>query len=346
MAREIDEIPEAIEGLLTAIGPEARATAAAFRRADPSWVSVVARGTSDHAAVYARYLVEVELGLPAGLAAPSVTTVYRAPLRWSGGALLAVSQSGQSPDVVEVTDAARRGGAVTVAITNDGASPLAAAAEHVILCRAGAEQAVPATKTYVTQLVAVARFVSALTSDDRLTGALAALPERIRAALDRADAWLAGQSGSDSVCDMIARAERALVVSRGFNLSTVLEIALKLKETSGVFADGYSAADLLHGPLVLAGSEVPVLVVRPGGPMAESVDAAAEGARRRGASVWVIGSGAPSGPRHLAVAANVPEQLSPIVTVAPGYRIAERVARIRGLDPDHPLGLTKVTHTR
>lgn len=345
MRAEIEEIPRVVADLLSHVHGDAGTAASAFRERRPEWLSIVARGTSDHAAIYARYLAEIALGIPTGLAAPSVITTYRASLRWTGGALLAISQSGQSPDVVEVVAAARAGNALTIAITNDPRSPLAAAAEHVILCHAGTEAAVPATKTYVTELVAIAALIAAL-GDDRLGHSLAPLPAILEGVLRASDEWLNAQSGEDSIVSAIALAGRALVVSRGFNLATAFEIALKLKETAGIFAEPYSAADLLHGPLILAGADIPTIIIRPNGPIAASIDAAAAAVRGRGGHAWRIA--ADEGFRSMVsgVPRDLPESLTPIPYVLPGYLIAEAVARQRGLDPDAPLGLTKVTHTR
>jgi glucosamine--fructose-6-phosphate aminotransferase (isomerizing) len=344
MRAEIEDVPRAVGDLLSLVSSEALPAASAFRERRPGWLSIVARGTSDHAAIYARYLAETSLGLPTGLAAPSVVTTYRAPLRWAGGALLAISQSGQSPDVVEVVAAARAGRALTVAVTNDPRSPLAAEAEHVILCHAGAEAAVPATKTYVTELVAIASLIAAI-GDDRLGRSLAPLPVILEGVLRASGDWLAEQPSDDSVVSAIASAGRALVVSRGFNLATAFETALKLKETAGVFAEPYSAADLLHGPLILAGRDVPTIIIRPNGPIAESIDAAAESVRDRGGRTWQIAFGGFHGPMAVALPGDLPEALTPIAYVLPAYLIAEAVARQRGLDPDAPQGLTKVTHT-
>jgi glucosamine--fructose-6-phosphate aminotransferase (isomerizing) len=345
MRDEIGEIPEIVERVLREGEPETREAATAVTGAGVRFVSIVGRGTSDHAAVYARYLVETMLGIPTGLAAPSVHTAYGARLDWRGGLVLSFSQSGEGPDVVAVTEAARAGGALTVAITNEPASPLAVAAEHVLLCRAGRERAVAASKTYVAQLVAVAALVSAAAPDRGLEGPLHGLARRLETAIEAGAAWL---DGGGSPVGAFAEADRSLVVSRGFNLATALEIALKLKETGRSFADGYSTADLLHGPVVLAASDVPILAFRPPGPIAASIDEGLDVARRAGARVWTVGSRssrAPAG-EALELGDDLPEALTPIVYVVPGQLLAERVARERGFDPDAPVGLSKVTRTR
>ena len=344
MRREIGETPAVVARLLGEGSGELDAAAAAIRRAGPSWVSIVARGTSDHAGVHLRYLIETELGLPTGLAAPSVTTVYGGRIAWRGGLVVAVSQSGRSPDLIAVIEAARAGGALTVAIANDSGSPLAAAAELVIDCRAGEERSVAATKSYVAQLAAGAALVSRLAPTPHLANELGRLPAELGAAL------VASIAAIDDAAEIVAEfaaAERALVVSRGYDHATALEVALKLKETSRLFAEGYSTADLSHGPIVLSGPGVPVLVVRPDGRMAADADAAIAALERVGEPPWVVGGRTLSrGRRAIPLPIDLPDSLAPLAHILPGQLLAEAVARRRGYDPDAPPGLSKVTLTR
>ena len=348
MAREIDETPAAVERLLRDGGPAIADAAAAIRSVDPAWVSLVARGTSDHVAVYGRYLIASRLGLPTVLAAPSLTTIYQADQRWAGGLVIAISQSGRSPDIVEVVEAARRGGALTVVVTNEPASPLALAGQLVVPCLAGPERSVAATKSYVTCLVAIAAVVARLPDDRSLVVGLDRLPASIAAVIDHARPWLAG-----GVVDELARSDRALITARGYDLGTALEIAIKLQETAGMFADGHSTADLEHGPVALAGPDVPVVAIRPDGAMGRSVDGALERVRAHGARPWIVGGQeTPStlddlGVEHsLRLPLDLPPELAPAAHVIPGQLLAESVARRRDRDPDRPLGLTKVTLTR
>lgn len=343
MAAEIREIPGLVaEQLVVAADPIARA-AAAVTAAAPRWVSMVARGTSDHAATYGRYLLEAQLGVPVALAAPSLTTVYGATVDWSGGLVVAVSQSGRSPDLGAVVEAARAGGAVTITITNEPESPLAAAAEHVIPCLAGEELAVAATKTYVAELVALAALVAVLRPASTVAGSLPRLSGVLDACLEVAERWIA-ESGA---VDAFARADRALVASRGYNLSTALEIALKLKETGAVFAEGYSTADLLHGPIALAGPGIPLLAIRPDGPMGAGIDEGVARAVAGGTTAFVVGGeDVRVDPAALALPLDLPEELTPMAFILAGQLLAEAVARARGRDPDAPSGLTKVTLTR
>ena len=348
MRHEIEEIPGVVARILQVEAARLDAAATAIRAARPSAALIVARGTSDHAGIYARYLLESELGLPVGLAAPSITTVYRRPLDWSRVLLLAVSQSGASPDVVTVTRTAREGGAVTIAITNEPGSDLGAAAEHTIRCGAGPERAVAATKTYVAELAAVAALVAGVEPASPLGPALERAPDALHAALRSAESWV---DGAGELVEAIVDAGRALVVSRGYNLATALEVALKLKETSRIFAEGYSSADLLHGPVALAGPAVPVLALRPDGPMGVAIDGALERVAASGAPIWLVGGREAAAVRSLAVHARLdlgdrlPETLSPLAFVLPGYLVADAVARRRGMNPDAPEGLTKVTLT-
>ncbi|MDQ4036512.1 MAG: SIS domain-containing protein [Chloroflexota bacterium] len=345
MRREIAQIPSAVQRILAASPPELRAVAQAIRRHRPAWAMIAARGTSDHAAVYAQYLIETHLGLPTGLAKPSVTTVYAAPLAWRGGLLIAISQSGQSPDIIGVVEAARRGGALTVSITNEHPSPLATTAEWDLRCHAGQELAVPATKTYVAQLAVVAALVAAVTDDSELKEGLARLPAVLRSALRLTDGWLSGH-GRTAIADLAA-ADRALIVSRGYNLATSLELALKLKETCGLFAEAYSTADFAHGPLVLAQAAVPALAIRPDGAIGVLVDdTLAAVAARRGRPTVIGGVEAAAIPNALSLPSSLPEALTPIQFVVPGQLLVEATALARGISPDAPVGLGKVTRTR
>jgi len=349
MRREIEAIPSVVARFLDEGRDEVGAAAAAIRAAAPPFVSIVARGTSDHAAIHLRYLIETQLGIPTGLAAPSVTTVYGAAVRWNGGLVIAVSQSGRSPDLIAVVEAARAAGATTVAIANDASSPLAAAAEHVIDCRAGEELAVAATKSYVSQLAAGAALVAALAPDGPIASALPATPSLLGAALATSVGVVDDHS---EIVAEFAASERSIVISRGYDYPTALETALKLKETGRLFAEGYSSADFSHGPVVLSGPGVPVLAIRPDGPMGDAVDEGIKAARAAGGTPWVVGGIAAGEASHdshlirLPLPRDLPGGLAPLATIIPGQLLAEAVARRRGYDPDAPPGLRKVTLTR
>ena len=349
MRAEIDEIPGVVERALAEGDPDVERIAAAIRAFRPGWVSFAGRGTSDCVCTYGRYLVEVATGLPVVPAAASATTLYRAAHRWEHGLLVSVSQSGRSADIVAVSEAARRGGALTVAITNDPASPLAAAAEHVLPARAGEELAVAATKTYVACLVALAALVARWIGTRRLADGLERLPAVLRGTLHEAAPWIE----ASGIVPAFAGAQQALIVSRGYDLATALEIALKLQETAGLFAIGYSTADLEHGPVALARADVPVLAIRPDGDAGRRIDGALERVRAIGARPWIVGGqetpsdlGAPRSDGHsLRLPLTLPIELQAACLILPGQLLAEAVSRARGRDPDRPAGLTKVTTT-
>lgn len=343
MSQEIRETPQVVERLLRNETAAVLASSTAIRRLRPRLAVIVGRGTSDNAGTYARYLIELALGVPVALAAASLTTVYRSTTSWRGVLLVALSQSGASPDVVEVTRTARAGGALAIALTNDPASDIAAAADHVIELRAGEEHAVAATKTYVAELTAVASMVLQAAEDVATGREICRLPDAIVRTIEKAESWLAGD---DDPASEFAATDRALVVSRGPNLATAQEIALKLKEASRIFAEGYSTADLLHGPVSLAGADVPTLAIRPDGSIGRSIDVGLARIRAFGGRPWLIGGAqVASLPRALALDVGIPEVLTPIPYVLPGQLLAEIVSRRRDLDPDAPHGLTKVTRT-
>ena len=337
------EQPAALARLLAEGRLAAEAFAARVRRRRPAFAVLAARGTSDNAARYGQYVLGVRNGLVAALATPSVFTRYHATPQLAEALVLGISQSGQSPDIVAVVAEGRRQGAVTAAITNDPGSPLARAAEVVIPIRAGRERAVAATKTYTAELMAFAMLSAALGDDPGAWRELEAVPglaaRAIELNLDRVEA--AGR---------FRRPSRLVVLGRGFNLSTAFEIALKVKETSAVMADPYSAADFLHGPVALLGRGLPVMVVAPASaPFGDLDDAVLALAKERRCRVIAV-SDAPGVLGRAAVAlplpAGAPEWLSPLLAVLPGQLWAQALATARGLDVDAPRALTKVTLTR
>jgi glucosamine--fructose-6-phosphate aminotransferase (isomerizing) len=365
MLAEIRETPAVVRGLLRDGAAESARVAEEIRRAAPAVVVVAARGTSDHAGVYARYLFESHLRLPVVLAASSLTTIYGRSMDWRGSLVVGISQSGEGPDVAAVVSAARHAGALTVAITNEPGSSLAAAADHVLACRAGTERAVAATKTYVAELAVVAVLVAALAGTDGrdgpggpggqegtdagsagLSGALPRLPDVLDRVLAASEAWI---GRADALVEALAASDRALVVSRGYDYATALEVALKLKETSRIFAEGYSSADLLHGPVALAEPAIPMLVFRPDGPMGDALDGSIARARALGARPWIVGgrdlAAVADGLRTVSLPVDLPDALTPLAFALPGQLVAEAVARRRGMDPDAPPGLSKVTRT-
>jgi len=311
---------------------------------------VAARGSSDNAARYAQYLWSLRTGLPVTLATPSLHTVYQGRLDVRRRAVVAISQSGGSPDVVGVLEHARAQGSPTLAVTNNVASPLAAAAEVVVDLAAGDERSVAATKTYTASLLAVALLAVAMDDEVRRPAAqqaLAEVPEALAAAV-------ADTSGVDAAARLLARCTRAVAVGRGLNLSTAYETALKVTELTGVLVAPYSPADLLHGPIAAVGPDVPALLVAPDEPASASVLATVPELRRRGAPVIVVRteSADPSVGRDLEISelvlpsrARLDDWLTPLTAVVPGQLVARRLAEIRGLDVDRPAGLSKETRT-
>lgn len=340
MADEIRQTPEVVARQLTEGGRAIHTAARAISRARPRWVAIAARGTSDHAAVYARYLIEGILGIPVVLVAPSINTVYESRRSWSDGLLISISQSGRSADLLAVLEAAKQRGRPTIAITNDTRSPLADGSDFVIDCLAGVEKSVAATKTYVGSLAAVASLVEGLHTTDSLD--TSALPEMAQRTLEASDRWIE-ESG---VVDSFAAAAGSLTIGRGYNYATALEVALKLIETSRRFSIGYSAADFEHGPIVLAQDSTPVLFIQSPGSMGVRTRPLRQRLVSSGCDVWTVTTEPDSPPNQtLFLPIEVTDEISPIPMVLPGLILAETAARSLGYDPDAPRGLTKVTKT-
>ncbi len=332
MRREIAEQPAAVEATLAGIAAPAAALAAAVGERGLDRVVLVARGTSDHVAIYARYLLEARCALSASLAAPSLYTTYRPPVDLSRALVLGVSQSGQTPEIVAALEFAAGRGALIAALTNEAGSPLALAVEHALVTAAGEERSVAATKTFTTALAAVGELARALGASD-LAGGLHSLPAALEAAAAVPDELVR------SAAEALLRAEAAVCVSRGYAYATALEAALKLKEVAGLWAEGFSAADLRHGPRAAA-LGLPALVFHAGGPLAGDVEGLERELSDAGSPVVSIGPG-----RSLPAAEGLCEELAPIALIVPAQLVAERLAVLRGRDPDRPPGLTKVTRT-
>ena len=344
---EILEQPEAARRQLASSSDAIRGVVERLRERPVSSAVIAARGTSDHAAIYAQYALGVRNRLSVGLATPSVVSIYGADPDVRDSLVIGISQSGASPDIVGVVEAGRRQRAATLAITNDPASPLASAAEFVIELAAGPERAVAATKTYTTSLLAIARLSVALSragqaraGDDERD--LAAIPDAIAAAL-------AVEPEVEAIARELAGMDRCVVVGRGFEYATARESALKLKELAQVFADPYSAADFLHGPIALVQPGIPLLVFAPEGAAAAGQVELLRGLRERGADTLVLSDVTETrelGRWSLPIPAGVPEWLRPIVSIVPAQLLAHHVTIARGLDPENPRSLTKVTRTR
>ncbi len=271
---ELEQGPEVVERLVAEGAEAVERLADAVRVRDVDFVLIAARGTSDHAAIYAQYVLGARNGLPVALAAPSLVSVYGTGPRLRNALVIGISQSGQSPDIVAVLEDARRQGALTAAFTNDPGSALAAAAEHVVELRAGEELAVAATKTYLAESAAVAMLSSALLGDGAAPPALRALPAALREALLVEDT-VAG------LAEARAGQDRCAVLGRGYHYATAREWALKLKELAYVLADPYSAADFQHGPIALVTQAYPVLAVATTGPLSTGPRSSSAGSGMR-----------------------------------------------------------------
>ena len=331
-ARLLESAPQALAGI---------AAVAAMRR--PRFVVIAARGSSDNAALYGQYLFAVRNRMPVALATPSVITLFGARPDMSEALVLGISQSGRSPDILAVVAEARRQGAPTVAITNDTASPLAGAAEHTIDLRAGPELATAATKTYTTQLLAAALISFALDEPSAAESAeIAAVPKTM------ADA-LSAEPQARELAAALPTLERAVVLGRGYDYATAREWALKLQELAQVLALPFSTADFEHGPIALADPGLAVLAVAPAGPELDAQGQVLGRLRdRHGSDIVIISdSGAArSLGRGLAMPAGVPRWLTPVVAIIPGQLFAYHLTVARGLDPDNPRTIRKVTETR
>jgi len=342
---EIAEQPAVARRVLAASRQAVGHAAAAVGARAVSGLVIAARGSSDHAATYAKYLFELRNRLPVSLASPSEYTKYLTPPRLDRFCVLAISQSGSSPDVVAVVREGRRQGAVTLALTNRPDSDLAREAEIVLPMHAGAERSVPASKTYTASLLMVALLSCALEPDTRFRDALADVPSALEEALrvEEQAASLAHTIHSDRMM-----ADRIIVLGRGYHLATAQEVALKLTETSHVLAQAQSVADFLHGPVAVVEAGLPALLVDSEGPAQADVEAAATLLRDRGARVVQLTDRAEPWPgveAAITLPTGLPEALAPLPFAVAGQLLAYHLARSRGLDPDHPHQLQKVTRT-
>ena len=345
MRAEIAEQPQALRRTLDALLPQAGALEALGR--ETRQVLFIARGSSDNAAVYGQYLCSVRAGRLASLASPSLATVYRADLDLDGVLAVAVSQSGATGEIVTTLEWARRCGARTVAVTNAAGSPLTEAADVALVTQAGSELAVPATKTYTTQLAALAVLALSMGRGPRPAPPGAGL-EALWGVPDAMEAMLEVAPAAEALAGRLTDADTLVVSGRGFAYSTALELSLKLKETCYVTAVGLSYADLVHGPIAILDAGTPALLVAAAdGPMLPEMTGLARRIAATGADVYGIG-----GDHDFAAACRstlsgpaLPEHLAPLALVVPGQLLAEALARARGLDPDVPRGLDKVTQT-
>jgi len=304
-----------------------------LQHSPPSVVVTAARGSSDHAATFAKYAIETLTGTLTVSASPSVSSVYASDLRLRDAVFLAISQSGRSPDLLAQTEAARRGGAFVVALVNDESSPLATSADLLLPLHAGPERSVAATKSYVCALASVLQICAHWSQDTALLQALDLLPEQLQQAFELD--W-------SPLVSSLSDARNLFVIGRGPGLAIAQEAALKLKETCAIHGEAFSAAEVRHGPMTLVGPEFPVLVFAQADASRGSTLAIAQEFANRGARVH---SADPDGPGALPVLADVHPLCAPLLQIVSFYRAANALALARGLNPDSPPHLNKVTET-
>ena len=335
MAREVAEIPEAARRFLDGSRDAVLAAAAALRDRRPVVVTTVARGSSDHAATYLKYAIELEQGIPVASLGPSIASIYQRPLHLAQGACIGISQSGRSPDIVEMLRAAGAGGALTIAISNAPDSPLSDASAHALPLLAGVEHSVAATKTFVTSVLSGLALLGEWRQDAALCRAVADMPEAFAKAL--ACDW-------SPLATVLSGAASAYVLGRGPAVAIAGEAALKLKETCGLHAESFSAAEVLHGPAAIVQPGFPVLALGVADAALPQLVATAERLAGQGADVFLTGAEA----RGAVTLPSVPDLhpiVAPLVLAVSFYACVEGLARRRGFDPDVPPHLRKVTET-
>jgi glutamine---fructose-6-phosphate transaminase (isomerizing) len=308
---------------------------AALAGPEPAGVVIVARGSSDYAAIFARYLLEAVTGRPVALAAPSLVTLYGGEPRLDGWLALGISQSGRTPEIVTVLERYGAAGARTVAVTNDPDSALAAAADVQIELAAGEERAVPATKTFTAQLAAVALVGEALGPVPWSGGDWERLPGMVEELLD-------DPGPAERAAEALGDADELIAVGRGYLMCVALEAALKLREATGVRAEGWSAADFRHGPVTVARGDIPLLAVSATGPAAADVEDLAAQLEQDGTRVLRLADVPGS---DLAYPGDLAEPLCTLPATIRAQQLALALALRRGIDPDEPPGLGKVTPT-
>lgn len=338
MFQEAAGSSEAVRAQLRHDGAAIAAIGAELRRLAPRAVITCARGSSDHAATYAKYLIETRAGVLTASAAPSVSSVYGVSQDLRGCLFLALSQSGRSPDLLASVAAAKAAGATVLALCNTPDAPLMAAADWAIELRAGVEASVAATKSYIATLAALARMVAAWTQDGALESAVGTLPGLLDQswALD----WSAALAPLQSAANLY-------VVGRGLGLGAAQETALKCKETCGLHAEAFSSAELRHGPYTLLGPDFPALLFAQRDATRPGIEALSVDLARRGVPVLIAGAeaGVTAKGAVMLPALDVAAEVAPLLLVQSAYRLIATLAVRRGFDPDHPAHLLKVTET-
>jgi glucosamine--fructose-6-phosphate aminotransferase (isomerizing) len=335
MRAEIEEIPAAVRRLLADPGDLLRQAGARLRQADPAVIVTIARGSSDHAASYLKYAIELTAGIPVASLGPSIASIYHAPLRLNRAASLAISQSGQSPDLLALAASARAGGAFTIALINAAASPLAVAADLAVPLNAGPENSVAATKSFVTSIVAGLAILAHWQEDKALHAALAALPGQFEEAIDQN--WPA-------LAEALTAAGSVFVLGRGPAYAIAHEAALKFKETCGLHAEAYSGAEVLHGPAALVRRGFPVIALIARDAAEPAMAATVSRLATQGGMVFASSTAA-TGAQMLPFVATKHSLTDPLALIVSFYAFIEHLARQRGFNPDAPPDLSKITIT-
>ena len=336
MRLEVQEIPDAVERLLSQGLSSIETSADLLRRRDPLFLTTVARGSSDHVATYLKYASELLLGVPVASLGPSIASIYNTPLRLRGAACISISQSGQSPDIVAMAQSASQQNALTLALTNDPTSPLAKASQYTIDIHAGPETSVAATKTFVNSAVAALLLLAYWKRDDDLIAALHALPEQLAKAT---------QIDWPNLRNALEGQRSIYTLGRGPSWAMSNEAALKFKETCQIHAESYSSAEVLHGPVSIVGSGFPVLGLTANDAAQSALVDVADSIAAKGANVFVTSNECHAAHRLEHVRTNHP-LTDPITLITSFYSMVECLAQSRGINPDAPRHLKKVTETR
>ena len=333
---DLQEVAAAVDRQIASLAAPLSRLIEQLDRHRPEVVVTCARGSSAHAATFAKHLIERHLGIPVAAAAPNIATVYRRTLNLKWQLLLTISQSGRSDDLIETTAMARSAGAITVAVVNDAASPLAQAAQYVLPLAAGPERSVAATKSFVASLAALLQLMAAWTGDASMRSAFARLPRRLAGANELH--W-------EEALVAFADADSLVTIGRGPTLAIAREAALKLKETCGLHAEAFSAAEFRHGPIALVSRSYPILAFNPADEAAAGVTDLVTDLRQKGARALVAESGDPQNGRLAALAPDYPDA-DAICMIQSFYAFLVKLAARRGTDADQPRHLQKVTRTR
>jgi glutamine---fructose-6-phosphate transaminase (isomerizing) len=336
MFAEAEEASEIVTQQFASNAKPLLALVSRLKALNPDIIFTCARGSSDHAATFAKYLFETELGIPTLSQAPSISSIYGRPLlHMKGQPFFIISQSGRSPDLLASAQAAKKAGAIVIAVVNDSGSPLAQEAEIVVPLLAGAETSVAATKTYIATLAVFVHLVSLWRDDSELINATARLPDIL------ADAWAADWSAG---VELLSHAQSAYVLGRGLTLGIAQEAALKLKETCAIHGEAFSLAEVAHGPMALIGPDFPVLVFPPLDQAAKGLDQLLVSFAARAAPIAIAGDNWPDC-TALPLAERLHPVVGPLAMIQSFYRLANALSLHRGLNPDTPPMLSKVTKT-